>query len=197
MLPIVQVPFIVFNGSFSSGLGFWTTGGPPAAPLGASWVANGGSPDGGGAAMLGSPSWNTFCAGGVAQPTVPIGNGNIAQMITVPNQPNPTLTFYYRIFTQDWTGSTNLTTAPPYDFLGAYAGGLDDMHHLFYAGNTDQSKGTGCAAPYDMGWQRSPPLSLAQYQGKTVTLYFAVWNQVDNYYNTYAYVDGITVSFGG
>src|SRR5207248_328800 len=113
------------------------------------------------------------------------------QTINVPNEPNPVVTFYYRIYTQDWTGSANLrTTAPMYDWLGVYANEMDDAHHLWYGGNTDQSRGTPCGAPFDVygKWVLAPPLSLAAYQGRQVTLYFAVWNQTDDYYNTYAYI---------
>jgi hypothetical protein len=193
MLPVVVLAPIVFNGGFDSGLDYWTTGGA----LGASWVANTGSNNGGGAALLGSPAWNAACLGGI-----PVGNGYIAQTITVPNQPNPTLTFFYHIYTQDWTGSTDLRSAPPFDYFGVYAlgagmSGLDDASHLFYDGNTVQSNGPGCTTPYDMGLKRSPPLSLSQFKGQTVTLYFAVWNGGDSYYNTYVYVDDVTVSFGG
>jgi hypothetical protein len=181
-------PTVIQNGGFDQGLAPWTTGGP----LGASWVSNGGYPSGGGAALLGSPNFDTQCL------NVPIGPGYIAQTITVPNLPNPTLTFEYRILTQDWTGS-DLTTPPIYDWLGVYANQLDDAHHLFYAGNTIQGNGTGCAAPYDMGWQRSPPISLSQYQGQQITLYIAVFNWSDPFYNTYAYVDdvAVTLSPGG
>jgi hypothetical protein len=75
-----------------------------------------------------------------------------------------------------------------------YVNQLDDAHHLFYAGNTDQKKGTGCAAPYDMGWSQSPNISLAKYQSQSITLYFVIWNQGDSFYNTYAYIDGVTVT---
>jgi hypothetical protein len=183
-LPIVKVPVVV-NGDFDSGLASWSTGGV----LGVSWTSNGGSPTGGGAALLGSPTWDSQCL------NVPVGNAYIAQTITVPNASNATLSFSYHILTQDWTGSTDLSKAPPlYDWLGVYANQLDDAHHLFYAGNTDQGKGTGCAEPYDMGWTTSPSISLANYQGKQITLYFVVWNEGDTYYNTYAYVDGVSVT---
>jgi hypothetical protein len=183
-------PTAIQNGGFDQGLASWTTGGV----LGASWVSDGGYPSGGGAALLGSPAWNAACLGGI-----PVGNGYIAQTISVPNLPNPTLTFSYHIYTQDWTGSVDLSTAPPFDYFGVYAlgagmSGLNDASHLFYDGNTIQANGTGCTTPYDMGWKSSPPLSLSQFEGQTVTLYFAVWNGSDNDYNTYVYVDDVAVT---
>jgi hypothetical protein len=180
-LPLVSIP-VVQNGNFNGGLGSWVTGGA----LGASWSSNGG-PTGGGAAILGNPAFDNQCN------NVPIGNGYIAQTITVPNTPNPVLVFSYHILTQDWTGN-NLTSQPLYDWLGAYANQLDDAHHLFYAGNTVQGNGTGCAAPYDMGWTTSPSISLANYRNQKVTLYFAVWNYGDSLYNTYAFVTNVAVT---
>jgi hypothetical protein len=197
MLPVVVLAPIVFNGSFDSGLDSWTTGGA----LGASWVTNGGSPDGGGAALIGDPRFNTSCVDGVPQPSVPVGNGYIAQTITVPNQPNPTLTYYYRMFTQDWTGShdpNQSSTPPTIDWFGVYANALDDLHHLpgSYAGVT-QSTPLVCPPPLQISNWTRVSISLSQYEGQQVTLYFAVWNQLDGLYNTYVYVDGVTVSFGG
>jgi hypothetical protein len=178
---VTPYPTVIHNGGFDQGLAPWTTGGP----LGASWVSNGGYPSGGGAALLGSPNFDSQCY------NVPIGPGYIAQTMTVPNLPNPTLTFEYRIVTQDWTGSTS---PPIYDWLGVYANQLDDAHHLVYLGNPTQGN-SSCAAPLDMGWQRSVQLSLSQYQGQQITLYFAVFNGSDPYYNTYAYVDDIVITF--
>jgi hypothetical protein len=97
-LPAVLVPPVVVNGGFEDGLSGWQVGGvlpvgPNSDPLGVH--------SGSGSALLGGPSFGApaFCAGGV-----PVGNASISQTIAIPDVPNPTLTFWYRIFTQDWMG---------------------------------------------------------------------------------------------
>jgi hypothetical protein len=183
-LPVVFIPPVVVNGGFEDGLSGWQTGGvlpvgPNSDPLGVH--------SGSGSALLGDPSFggSAFCAGGV-----PVGNAYISQTIAVPSVSNPTLTFWYRIFTQDWMGPD--PNHPKYDWFGVYVGAMDDSHPHFYDGNPNVTI-PACNTPLDLGF-RQGSIDLTAYRGQQITIYFANWNEGSGYFNTYTYVDDVAVA---
>jgi hypothetical protein len=63
---------------------------------------------------------------------------------------------------------------------------------VFCDGNPSDSTGTGPAK--DLLW-RKVELDLSQFKGEEITLYIATFNRVDGWYNTWTYVDDISVNW--
>jgi hypothetical protein len=175
----------IANGGFEAGLASWQTGGPLGASLvqGASLAHSGNN-----AVSIGSASFSASCNG-----SVPVGNGYISQQVAISNLPNPTLTFWYRIFTQDWTGPD--PNNPTYDWFGVYVNSIDAAHSVFLDGNPSEAQAPGCSNPIlDLGW-RQGTVNLQSYAGQSVTLYFVIWNEPDPVFNTYAYLDDVALTY--
>jgi hypothetical protein len=179
-IPSVQGAPIVQNGGFEGDFSGWQTGGSLGVSISTSDVHSGQK-----SALLGNPAYD--CNGGV-----PIAEAYVAQTVTLPATSNPTLSFWYRLFTQDLEKGP--TTGLLYDSFDVYVNNLDDPSHLlFRAANTDQSK-SGCDKPtIDFGWKQGTA-SLASYARQRVTLYFVVETRVDNYLNTWAYLDDVAIT---
>jgi|GEM_PF-6728354 len=141
-------------------------------------------------ALLGNPDY--FCTGGV-----PDGDAYVAQTVIVPNSPNPTLTFWYDIVTQNveftsnnlvidsfdvWINQPNLTD-PSVGGTLIYRDGYQEL---------PGSGGSGCSnAP---NWvQKSGTVDLAAYRGQTITLYFANDHRGITSDNTYTYLTNVAV----
>jgi len=126
-------------------------------------------------ALLGSPSYD--CRGGV-----PVGSAWLRRSVTVPSSGSPTLSFWYKIFTQD----KNSALSDQYDLFAVYVnGGL-----LWKDANT--SDPYGCGTLKELEW-RPGTISLNDYKGQTIPIAFYVYNRPDGWYNTYVYVDDVSV----
>jgi hypothetical protein len=50
----------------------------------------------------------------------------------------------------------------------------------------------GCSTLKDLGW-RQRIFSLNAYKGQTIQITFYVYNRPDKWYNTYVYIDDVSV----
>lgn len=142
-------------------------------------------------ALLGSPSYP--CNG------VPIGSAWLRRSVTVPSSGSPILSFHYRIFTQDKTSPqylevSDLDIVPSGDRFAVTING----EQLFADANTTKpEKKTECETtlyptPYDLEWKRGI-VPLNNYQGQTIEITFHNYNWPDKWYNTYTYIDDVSV----
>jgi hypothetical protein len=129
-------------------------------------------------ARLGSPSYNCWYG-------VPVGSAWMGRSVTVPSGGSPTLSFWYRIYTQD----KNSTLSDQYDFFAVYINGSD---LVIKDANTIQPVDLTCNTTYDLGW-KFVNFSLDAYKGQTIEITFYNYNRPDKWYNTYTYVDDISV----
>lgn len=126
------------------------------------------------AALLGSPSY--ACTG------VPVGSAWLRRSVTVPSSGSPTLSFWYRIFTQDENVNDQ------YDYFAVYINGSD---LVVKDANTTQPAIPSCPT-YDLGWKQVN-FSLSAYQGQIIEITFYNYNRPDSNYNTYTYIDDVSV----
>jgi len=126
-------------------------------------------------ARLGWPGYE--CKGGV-----PVGSAWLRRSVTVPSSGSPTLSFWYKIFTQD----KNSALSDQYDLFAVY---VNDSQVWKDANTSDPY---GCDALKELEW-RSGAVSLTDYKGEPIQIAFYVYNRPDDWYNTYVYVDDVSV----
>jgi hypothetical protein len=126
-------------------------------------------------ALLGSPGY--ACSG------VPVGSAWLRRSVTVPSSGSPTLSFWYRIYTQD----KNSTLSDQYDLFAVYINGSQEV-----VKDANVTGDYGCSNLNDLGWKQVN-FSLDAYKGQTIEITFYNYNRPDNWYNTYTYVDDISV----
>jgi hypothetical protein len=127
-------------------------------------------------ALLGSPSYP--CT------NVPIGNAWLRRNVTVPSSGSPILSFQYKIHTQDY----NASEPWQYDYFAVDINGsevLTDSNTIWPA---DQENCT----TYEFEWTLGV-VSLDAYKGHTIEITFYNHNRPDKFYNTYTYVDDVSV----
>jgi hypothetical protein len=127
-------------------------------------------------ALLGKPDYN--CSWGV-----PKGSAWMRRSVKVPSGGSPTLTFWYRIFTQD----QNPSEPWEWDYFAVNING----NEVFKDSNTDEEE-ICPGPPHDLGWRPGTVL-LAPYTGQTIEITFYNYNEKDENYNTYTYVDDVSV----
>ncbi|MGQ9517781.1 MAG: OmpL47-type beta-barrel domain-containing protein, partial [Anaerolineae bacterium] len=127
-------------------------------------------------------------------PTLPIGSAYISQTVYVPAPPDvvaPKLHFWYRIFTYDVVWSERYQRYYDSFDVEITAGGPAQL--LLRDGNYDPLK-VGAGKPVvDLGWKEGV-IDLSPYAGQTVTLYFRNSNREDHYFNTWTYLDDISIT---
>jgi hypothetical protein len=167
----------VRNGGFETGtFDSWTHGGGLAQGIVADCHHSGSH-----GARLGSPDYT--CAGGVPADTA----AWMYETVTIPDTASPELSFWYRIRSQD---SRN------FDYLRVAIRDTEghDLRQLLREGAPPP--GGDCGQLWDSGWQQAT-LSLAEYSGQSVQIYFA--NRVTDpgaikgWYNTWSCVDDVEV----
>jgi hypothetical protein len=127
-------------------------------------------------ALLGDPGWDCWLG-------VPVGSAWLRRNVTVPSSGSPTLSFWYRIYTQD----KNSALSDQYDLFALYINGK-----LVFK-NANSTKDAICpGTPYDLDWQHGI-VSLNSYKGQTIQIAFYNYNRPDKWYNTYTYVDDVSV----
>ena len=127
-------------------------------------------------ALLGSPSYP--CNG------VPVGSAWLRRSVTVPSSGSPILRFWYKIHTQDY----NPSEPWQYDYFAVKINGsevLTDSNTIWPA---DQNNCT----TYKFDWT-SGVVSLDAYKGQTIEITFYNHNRPDKFYNTYTYIDDVSV----
>lgn len=126
--------------------------------------------------------------------TLPVGSAYISQTVYVPAPPDvvaPKLHFWYRILTYDVVWSERYQRYYDSFDVEIAAGGPAQL--LLRDGNYDPLK-VGAGKPVvDLGWKEGV-IDLSPYAGQTVTLYFRNSNRVDNYFNTWTYLDDISIT---
>ncbi len=205
MLPLVLRNYAPFaNGSFESGWTPWEHAGELAQNRTQSQAH-----EGQWSALLGDSGYTN--RGGV-----PVGSGRIWQTFTVPNDGTPEMTIWYHIYTHDivW----GVATPKYYDSFEIYINtvnwseanapdpddawrqtrcrdqlGIPDTGNpglVFCDGNS--SDATNADPPKNLEWH-SVTLDLSQFKGQNITLYLATFNRVDGWYNTWTYVDDMSL----
>ncbi len=198
-LPITLRNYAPFcNGNFDQGWTCWQHDGLFKQAITSAQAWSGGDSQ---MVLLGDSSYNN--TGGV-----PVGHGRVWQTFNVPDMDDAHLTLRYRIYTHDLVWSDKYQRF--YDSFEIHintmgsdaqrntlcraglgnpsvtaAGGL-----VFCNGNPANPSQTGPAK--DLGW-RQVTLDLSAFKGQTITLYVAVFNRVDGWYNTWAYVDDVVL----
>ena len=114
----------------------------------------------------------------------------------VPEPPDvvvPKLHFWYHILTYDTVWSERYQRYyDSFDVEVSMAGG-GGRTLLLRDGNYDPNK-VGSGKPVtDLGWKKAE-IDLSSYMGQSVTLYFSVHNRVDQYFNTWAYLDDVSIT---
>ena len=131
-------------------------------------------------ALLGDPGYDCN--------DVPVGSAWLRRKVTVPSSGSPTLSFRYRIYTQD----RNSTLSDQYDLFAVY---INDSILVVKDANTTYP--FGCSTTHDLKWK---PVSfpLNAYKGQLIQITFYNYNRAPsgNYpekFNTYTYVDDVSV----
>ncbi len=163
------------NGDFE-GEGGWSFGGMERHAV-STVMAHGGSQS----ALLGGDKSVYDCEGGIPQDQ----RAWMEQTVTVPSTGSPALTFWYRLYSHDKKPSDK-----PYgDTLEVKVNG-----DTVFSDILDWAAAYGCdlPAPNDRGWQQGT-IGLSAYKGQAITLRFEVWNRNDAWYNTWAYIDDVSL----
>jgi hypothetical protein len=126
-------------------------------------------------ALLGKPGYP--CNNGV-----PIGSAWMSRSVEVPSSGSPFLSFWYRIYTQD----RNPSEPWKYDYFAVSING----NEVFKDSNTDLP--TDCTT-YDLGWREGIVYLGTYTAGQIIEITFYNYNRYDNNYNTYTYVDCVSV----
>ena len=102
----------------------------------------------------------------------------------MPSGGSPTLSFYYRIFSQDKTSPENFDK---YDLFAVYINGSVEVWK-----DANTSDPYGCSTLWDSDWQPAT-VSLNDYKGQPIQIAFYLYNRPDGWYNTYVYIDDVSV----
>jgi len=171
-LPIVMAPDSNWGfetGNFTS----WQHGGQLAQSVSTAMPHSGSY-----SALLGSPSY--------ACNSVPVGSAWLRRSVTVPSSGSPTLSFWYRIYTQD----RNSILSDEYDLFAVYINGSD-----LVVKDANITYPFGCSTTHNLGWNYAS-FPLDAYKGQTIQITFYNYNRAPNgaqWYNTYTYVDDVSV----
>ena len=128
------------------------------------------------AALLGDPAYT--CRGGV-----PVGEAWIGQTVSVPPCANPTLSFRYRI------GSNDRLSGDKWDSFDVYVN--DTL--ILRDGNTAWALASCDLAAWDSGW-RDFTYDLGAQGGQNVQISFHNVSRKDQYYNTWTYLDQVQLT---
>ena len=192
--PLTDQTYIVLNGSFEQGASVpgWVLLRSPL-PLnvvtGVSERPSGSTPppDGAYALLLGNDSYPCNENG------VPLGYAGIQQTFQLPASVQR-LTFRYVIWSQD------ASTSSDYDRFEVYIQGAN----VFHDGNA-VSDGLACSNWWRVPGESNPKpggqttgwgtatINISTFAGQTVTIYFQNHSRYDGWYNTYTYIDDITI----
>jgi hypothetical protein len=127
------------------------------------------------------------------------GAAVISQTIYVPATPDtvaPKLHFWYHVITYDVVWSTRYNRYYDSFDVELSVSGAPTRTLLLRDGNYDPANvGAGKPAT-DLGW-RQGNVDLSAYAGRTVTLYFSVHNRVDRFFNTWAFLDDVSITGSG
>ncbi len=173
-LPVIMKSYAPFcNGDFEQGTSCWSFGGMERHTVSTA-MPHGGSQ----AALLGGDKSVYGCDGGVPQ-----GSAWMEQTFNVPDEGSPKLSFWYRLYSYDKTKERARVDSFEVKIDGTIV--FEDL--LTWA------TAYGCdGPPNDGGWQQVT-LDLSAYKGQTITLHFEVWDRADNWYNTWAYIDDVSI----
>jgi len=131
-------------------------------------------------------------------PTVPVGSAVISQTITVPMPPDTValkLQFWYYIVTYDVVWSARYERWYDSFDVELSTAGAPARTLLLRDGNNDATKVGREKPPTEIGWKQGT-VDLSAYAGQTVTLYFSINNRVDPYFNTWVYLDEVSIKSG-
>ena len=152
--------------------------------------------------LLGAPD---YCK--TPKPDQPGDHSSIAsQTIYVPDVPGtPVLTFWYRIFTYDHLTYTDGRLGDSLDVYVDDSLALRDNYENWPepAPKCDNLKDSDWREPSDSWFSEGPPghgqvnvgvLDLSEWEGQRVEIRIELWTRHDGWYNTWAYLDDVSVS---
>jgi hypothetical protein len=183
-LPLVSKNYVppspFTNGDFEQGTTGWTFGGD----LQQHTVSTNMPRNGSRSAILGGDTSVYDCNGGVPQDK----SAWMYQTFTVPDTVSPTLSFYYLLYSYDKKPTQGPSVGKLRDSFDVYIN-----NERIHRDEIDWTQTYGCASPVnDRGW-RQVTHDLSDYKGQNITLRFETWNRLDTYFNTWVYVDDVTV----
>jgi hypothetical protein len=183
-LPLISKNYVppspFTNGGFEQGTTGWTFGGD----LQQHTVSTNMPRNGSRSAILGGDTSVYDCNGGVPQDK----SAWMYQTFTVPDTVSPTLYLYYRLYSHDKKPAQGPSVGKLRDSFDVYIN-----NERIHRDEIDWTDSYGCALPpNDRGWQQVT-YDLSGYGGQNITLRFETWNRLDNYFNTWVYVDDVTV----
>lgn len=163
------------NGDFEQGTSCWSFGGMERHTVSTA-MPHGGSQS----ALLGGDKSVYNCEGGL-----PIDDSAwMEQTFNVPDEGSPELSFWYRLYSYHQPEHGMRV-----DSFEVKVGGATVFEDIL---NWATVRGCDLPAPNDRGW-RQETLDLSVYRGKTIALRFEVWNRGHEWYNTWAYIDDISL----
>lgn len=173
-LPVALRNFHTFcNGGFETGdFTCWTRGGELDQSVQSEIVHEGNY-----AALLGNADYP--CRGGV-----PTGTARISQTLSVPSCPNPVLSFEYRIFSNDIL----ILGDDRWDSFDVY---INDTL-ILRDGDLESDEASCDREPWDSKW-KDFSCNLSAYKGQNIEISFHNASRLDQYYNTWTYVDLVEV----
>jgi hypothetical protein len=130
-------------------------------------------------ALLGNPGYK--CSGGV-----PLGSAWLRRTVKVPSSGSPTLSFWYRIVTQDKTSTATLDL---YDLFEVRINGSRVFTDANFTVDPDWKT---CPITYNSEW-KPVVVPLDAYKGQIIQITFYNYNRPDKWYNTYTYLDDVSV----
>jgi hypothetical protein len=131
-----------------------------------------------------------------------VGYGGITQTITIPalaDLANPTLTFWYRVYSYDVVLGTDGITL--FDSFDVHLLSPQGAELALVVRDGDYSSWPKNIPLGDTGWKQAS-YSLAPFAGQTIQVQFQCWSRNDNilykdqlsYFNTYAYLDEVLLT---
>jgi hypothetical protein len=182
------------NGGFEThSLAGWTAGGELGKRVEIIDLPGGGRGYG---AILGNPELGPCYD--TDPPRLLVGAAVISQTVRVPAANDlvaPNLHFWYHIVTYDTVWSERYQRLYDTFDVEVSVAGSSTRTLLLRDGNPDPSTvGSGKPA-VDLGWKQDD-IDLSAYAGQTITLYFSINNRVDRFFNTWAFLDDVSIKGG-
>ncbi len=212
-LPLVLRNYAPFNnGDFSDGLRWWGVGSSGGMQVALVTELYDGERVAGQAAILGGDD-EVYEDG-----EVPLGYGALWRAIYVPDSPDAALTIRYRVVSHDvvfgqqtaryfddlevaidrkpWEATNAERNAAGCDGTAPVPAVLDaDSSGMLFCDGNRSGRPTGSDDLYDSGWKTVTVNLGPSLRGRQITLYLVNFNRVDHFWNTWSYIDWVSVSW--
>jgi len=135
-------------------------------------------------ARLGDPAYDNNSG------EIPVNDrATIYQTVTVPDTSSPRLVFIYEVYSYHIMRGG--VTGRLFD---SFEVAIDEpSNFIFRTGNPEGMVPNDCRHTVWQSGVQSESLDLTPYAGKTITIYFSVWNRIHGGCNTWAYIDNVQI----